>query len=151
MVTSGVRGAYVALRMNVLSSSLQALSTALALLMVGVVLGGCSAFSPDQPPVEGQTLAPLMIDLHLARAYAGLAGVDSIPGQRAQILQKHGVTEDQLQRTLDYYAEHPVEYEEIYTVVVDSLQQISIDLHRPDATTFPSLDSLEAARDSAGL
>ncbi|GIV60270.1 DUF4296 domain-containing protein [Rhodocaloribacter litoris] len=82
----------------------------------------CSSLSPDAPPVADSTLVEVFIDLHLAAARADLYR-DLPPGTRDSVLARHGLTPEEFEAAIRYYVEHPDAYVELYTRVLNRLNE----------------------------
>lgn len=96
----------------------------LKVLVVGVLLvvGGCSAFSSDDPPLPDTTVVALLADLRLAQSRAEVDA--SVPPHlNDSVFAAHGVSEQDYSAMMTYYAEHPDEYVDIYNAVLDRLNE----------------------------
>jgi hypothetical protein len=125
----------------------------LIVLAVAVLLPGCGMFSSGEPAVADSTMAPLLIELHLHRARAGFRSDDvprsAVDAARDSILQRYRVTQPELERTLDYYARNPDEYEEVYASVIDSLNVLRTTLSRVQLDSTASAESPSTVDTSA--
>lgn len=102
----------------------------LAALLSGLLVSGCSSFSPEEPPIPDSTFVRVLTEFHLASARAQ-TDQDSLPGVRDSILARYGVDETHLQAAIDYYSERPAAYESLYDAVLDSLSAYESELRRP--------------------
>ena len=92
----------------------------LALHLMGLKLPACSSLTGEPPPVPDSTMVEVLIELHLAEARAELYG--QLPeGLRDSALAKHGLTQREYERAVDYYTDHPVSYADLYDTVLDRL------------------------------
>lgn len=82
----------------------------------------CSSLSPETPPVQDSLLVEVLIDLHLATARANLYP-DLPPVPRDSVLAHHGLTPADYEAVLHYYTEHPDAYVELYTKVLNRLNE----------------------------
>ncbi|WP_456424510.1 DUF4296 domain-containing protein [Rhodocaloribacter sp.] len=94
----------------------------LAVLLLATVLPACSSFSSPEPPVADSTLVEVLIDLQLASARSDLYR-DVPPGTRDSVLADHGLTEADFEAAMRYYSEHPEAYVEIYTTVLNRINE----------------------------
>ena len=91
------------------------------LSLIGVTaLGACSAFEPDKAAVSDSTLVEVLVDFHIAGSRERL-GHEGPEGLRDSILALHGVEEEAFRASIDYYAEHPDEYVDLYRDVLDRI------------------------------
>lgn len=83
-------------------------------------LGACSPFLSEEAPLSDSTMVEVLIELHLARARHDIQ--QDLPSTlHAEILDAHGLTEQQFRETMAFYADHPTTYTEVYTRVMDRL------------------------------
>ncbi|MGC4056747.1 MAG: DUF4296 domain-containing protein [Chitinophagaceae bacterium] len=93
----------------------------------------------DKPPIPREQMAQILIDIHLAEAYAGILtkdsvhaavkvkNIDSLAVYYKEILQKHQVKADSFDSAFKWYRYHPALMDSLYERVVahfDSLQMI---------------------------
>lgn len=102
-----------------------------ALLAGAVFLGGCSSFSPEEPPVADSTFVRVLTEFHLVAAREQINQDSSLVGVRDSILKTYGVTQAELEAAMDYYDERPAAYELLYGAVLDSLNAYQSELRRP--------------------
>ncbi len=91
-------------------------------ILMAVLLSACSSFSTPEPPLSDSTLVEVLIDLTLTSARSDLYQ-DVPPGARDSVLASHGLTRDDFEAAMKYYAEHPEEYLELYTTVLNRLNE----------------------------
>lgn len=103
----------------------------MAALIGAVLLGGCSSFTAEEPPMADSTLVRVLTEFHLASAREQIQNDSSLVGLRDSILSTYGVTEAELQSAIDYYDERPGAYESLYGAVLDSLNAYQSELRRP--------------------
>ena len=88
------------------------------LLALGVFIAGCNG--NDEPPLSEETTITLLVEMHLLQGQRE-AGLDDLPS-RSDILEHYGVTEEEFEETLIYYAGRPDRYKQMYSQVMDTLQ-----------------------------
>ena len=92
----------------------------LALHLMGPALPACSSLTAEPPPVPDSTMVEVLVELHLAEARTELYG--RLPeGLRDSALAKHGLTQREYKRAVDYYTDHPTSYADLYDTVLDRL------------------------------
>lgn len=96
-------------------------------LTAGILSTSCSSKETKVEILPQDQLVAIMIEFYLAESRLGNLSIkqDSarmlfIPFEES-VLKKHGVTDSVLNRTYQYYFDHPSEMEKIYEVVLDSL------------------------------
>ena len=101
------------------------------LIIIGVVLlAACKPQTPKQF-IQPDEMEELLVDYHLAKAMAYNA-----PGNpdynftlyKAAVLQKHGVTEAELDSSLTYYYTRADRFESIYKRVAERLEHQAVEL-----------------------
>ncbi len=120
-----------------------ALAVAAGLALSALSLAGCSAVSPERPPLPDSTFTRVLVETHLmtARSRLDTAFPTSLPDS---ILQRHDVQREDLDATLRYYSERPSAFSSLYNGVIDTLNAIQQDRSR---SISPGTDrSEEAAR-----
>lgn len=105
-------------------------------------------------PVSEEQMAQILADIHIAEYYSQGKGdlpafkrnTDSLAAYYKSILQHHGISLDSFKMAYDWFAEHPVAMDSLYTHVLNNLEQVkSIYLKETDAdteTTQPVQDSV---------
>ena len=89
---------------------------ALAALMV--MLAGCGG--KERAPIADSTMVDLLLEFHLANARSEIIG--SYPAHlRDSIFARYGVDSTSYREASKYYAEHPEEYGQVYSRVLDRL------------------------------
>lgn len=91
-------------------------------------LFGCKT---DAPPLSMKQMSSILLDLHLAEAYAhhlpkdsmhrGLKNEDTLLYFNAQILKDHKTTQNELQTSLAWYQSRPELLDSIYEQVMNEL------------------------------
>ncbi|HET6566725.1 MAG TPA: DUF4296 domain-containing protein [Rhodothermales bacterium] len=102
-----------------LAGVLHAFMLVVAVSLVAM-LPACSSFHSGKPRVADSTLVSALADLHLVRARQQL-GYTVPPGLRDSILASHGMTARQYRHVVSYFAEHPDEYADLYSRVLDQV------------------------------
>ncbi len=95
--------------------------TLLAVLLAAM-LPACSSFSTPEPPVADSTLVEVLVELQLVSARSDLYR-DVPPGTRDSVLVRHGLTKADFEAAMRYYSEHPETFVEIYTNVLDRINE----------------------------
>ncbi len=95
-----------------------------------LMLGGCSSFSPEEPPVADSTLVRVLTEFHLVAAREQIQNDSTLIDLRDSILQTYSVREAELRAAMAYYDERPGAYESIYSDVLDSLSAYQSELRR---------------------
>lgn len=94
-------------------------------------LMACSS-QPKVNVLSPAKLEPVILDLQLAEAYANGTNVtrdahavssqhDSFALYRLRILNKHGISEQEYTRSMEWYSEHPDQLDSMYTHVLTKL------------------------------
>lgn len=108
-----------------------------------VLLLGCNN-KPEKEPIVRQKMAEILLDIHLAEAYAGvMSGVDTsanskITGKNldtlarsyASVLAHHQTSYSDFQNALQWYHLHPSNLDSVYALVLpklDSLKTIHLE------------------------
>ncbi len=112
---------------------------------------GCDS-APDneeKPPLEKRQFTALMIDVQLAegmktqKIFVTKKNPGAINMLYEDIFAKHGVTEEEFQKTFRYYRERPELFEVVYEQVLDSLSKLDVEVkqeygqylkHKKDST-----------------
>jgi len=89
------------------------------------VLSACSSGNQDDSPVSDSTLVEVLADLQLATARAQRYG-DLPPAIRDTILVQHGLDSTRFKAAIKFYADHPDRYVELYTAVLNRLNESDI-------------------------
>lgn len=104
------------------------------LVLVGsLALSSCSS---DTAPVPRAQMAVVLRDIHLAEAWAGLAGPDSLrsPASRRNldslstyysvILARHKLSQQEFSAAYAWYKAHPTELDSVYARVLPMLNEL---------------------------
>lgn len=94
------------------------------LILVSLVLAAVSCSDRPKDVLSESEMVDLLTDMALAEAYSSSSGSRS-EGREAlleAVLKKHGVTQAQLDSTLEYYGRNIDEYDKIYEKVEKNLQ-----------------------------
>jgi len=86
--------------------------------------------------ISEKHMADVLVDIHLAESALRVGNTQkTMPGdstyQRSQFLEvfdKHRITPDEFRKSLSYYAAHISKLDEIYTEVIDRLNQMESEL-----------------------
>lgn len=88
--------------------------------------------------IPEKKLIPLLVDLYLLQGsfhspvvFRNYGGIDST-ALFGNLFEKHGVTREELDRTLDYYSARPDKLEKIYQKLLVQLTQLETKLQEPD-------------------
>lgn len=103
--------------------------TRAAALALTLLLGafGCAKEGKPRGLLTKEQMVTLMADMYLAEQKLSTVGVprDSVilimNEMSTLIFEKSGTADSVFRMSFDYYLQHPVEMEEIYTVLIDSL------------------------------
>jgi hypothetical protein len=104
-------------------------------LIVGVLLStltfsGCKRDPIPKGALKKQKFEEVLLDVHLAEAISNnrrqykMDSLQSDALYRA-VLEKHGVTEEQMKTTILYYSRHPKEYDKIYSDVLSKISMMT--------------------------
>lgn len=108
-------------------------------LLLCITLAGSVALwscSSDDAPVSRAQMADVLRDIHLAEAWAGLAGPDSLrsPSSRrnldslatyySAILAKYKLSQQQFSSAYAWYKAHPTELDSVYARVLPMLNEL---------------------------
>jgi hypothetical protein len=103
------------------------------LFIVIFLISGCSSH-PKGPPGKGimnkNSFVDLLVDIHFYEGvYSATEGITSYHPDMSHdtvdyyqgIFEKHGVTREEFQKSLNYYSYSPSQFERLYTRVIDEL------------------------------
>jgi hypothetical protein len=100
---------------------------------------GCTNKKPipsDMLPED--TLVNIIVDMHLGDAILLQPNVQSLPyvinkqEYYFSILKKHSITKEIFEKNINFYANHPEEYDLIYEKVIEELSTIQGNILKPD-------------------
>lgn len=100
-----------------------------------IVFASCT--HPEARPrdlLSEAKMVEVMVDVHLFEALAEGKNIfdDSlaifVASNYAEIFSKHGIKEEQFQRTFDYYEHNPAKMDELMTKVIDELSKIEAEV-----------------------
>jgi hypothetical protein len=96
-------------------------------LVAGLVCFSCGKEERPKDILAEEQLTEIMIEFYLgeARLNRFVIPYDSanklfIPFEKS-VLKKHGVSDSSLQKTYQYYFDHPKQLQKVYEIVIDSL------------------------------
>lgn len=102
----------------------------IVLLLFAAALVGCHREKLPEGVLSHEAMVDFLTDAYMLEAnYAIETGYnyDSIPagamGAYDQLLTKHGLNKDNVQRSLKYYAEHPDVYAKMHDEVLERIKQ----------------------------
>lgn len=88
-----------------------------------LLLAACGSKKLPEGVIDRDRMVPLLVDVYLTEAYYGVEtsysyNYDSLSPEMVRayedLLAKHGITADELETSLDYYAHHPEQYNAIH-------------------------------------
>ncbi|MCQ2234942.1 MAG: DUF4296 domain-containing protein [Paludibacteraceae bacterium] len=104
----------------------------IAFFSASIAMSSCK---PDvgKPELSKDKMVRLLIDVHLAQAYASrssMTNTSEIDHNQLyrSVLDKHGVTEAQFDSSVAWYARNANDYKAIYNIVKDSLKRRQLKL-----------------------
>ena len=107
----------------------------LLLPLVCLLLLAATSCRQQQHPadvLDAHTMADFLTDLYLVEGYYAVesqyrfdAASPEILGACNDVLEKHHVTRERVEKSFDYYSQHPEEYEKIQREVAARIEQIS--------------------------
>ncbi|SNT36194.1 protein of unknown function [Ekhidna lutea] len=99
-------------------------------LTVLVIVCSCTGSNVPEDLINREKMVKVMTEIHLLESKISnlyLADGDSIQvvydHYEKLLFQDLGITQDQYERSFNYYVDNPNEFEKIYTTVVDSLME----------------------------
>lgn len=92
------------------------------LLGLLVLVAGCTGLTDEEPPVADSTMVDVLIELHLRDARLKEYG-DLPAGLQDSLYRRYGVTREEYEAALDYYAFHPEAYTALYDSITGHLRQ----------------------------
>jgi len=98
----------------------------LPLILAVALLGttaACTLLEEEQPPLDEDTLVVVIADLHLLEARADLEDETLPPAARDSLFAYHGISVQEYEAAVSYYAERPRAYNALYRRVVDRLRE----------------------------
>lgn len=109
------------------------------LLMAVIVFTGCDDKQIPPDLIDEETYINLLIEFHLARAYAISAPGDSvkIDSLNRKILKEYGINAGQFKRTHEYYQAQIDEQNERISTAIDRLKMEKIEKKDSSATEQP--------------
>ena len=99
-------------------------------LTVLVILCACSTDQTPKDLIEQEKMIMVMTEIHLLETK--IKSINISPQDSTQAVFDHyerllfedfGISQDQYERSFNYYVDHPNEFEKIYSAVVDTLMQ----------------------------
>jgi hypothetical protein len=107
----------------------------LAIPLLGLMLLATTACKHDQRPadvLDAAVMADFLTDLYLIEGqyavesqYRFDAASPEILGACSDLLEKHHITRERVEKSFDYYSQHPEEYKSIQTEVVSRLEKLN--------------------------
>ncbi len=94
---------------------------------LGFVTTGCDNEEVPEGILPKEQLTNIMIDFYLSESRLNGYSISKDSARKLfipyedSVLMKYGVSDSALQKTYQYYFDHPIELEKIYEVVIDSL------------------------------
>lgn len=86
-----------------------------------MLLVACGGKSLPDGVIDHERMVPLLVDIYIAEAYFGVETsyqYDSLTPEMLRayddLLARHGVTGEELDASVDYYSQHPEEYNAIH-------------------------------------
>lgn len=99
-------------------------------LTVLVIVCACSRSEAPDDLIGQEKMASLMIEIHLLEAKVNNTTIEPADSTQAvyehlerKIFDKLEISQEQYERSFNYYVDRPNEFEKIYAVVVDSLME----------------------------
>lgn len=102
-------------------SGARAASWTAAAALCLLVLAGCERSAG--PPIADSLFVEILTDLHIAEAEVAMRE-DADAALRDSVLDAHGTTTGRFEETLEFYANDPEAYLEIYNAVINRLNQM---------------------------
>ncbi len=104
--------------------------------IVMAFLYGCGSdvVQEEKPPIDQDMFTALMIDVQLAegmktqKIFVTKKNPGAINMLYEDIFAKHGVTEEEFQKTFTFYRERPGLFEVVYEQVLDSLSKLDVEV-----------------------
>lgn len=97
-------------------------------LTVLVIVCSCTSSGTPEDLIDPPKMVEVMIEIHLLDAK--INNVPVVPSDSTQAVYEHyekllfkdlGITQEQYERSFNYYVDNPNDFEKIYTAVVDTL------------------------------
>ena len=99
-------------------------------LTVLIILAACTSSDRPEDLIEREQMAKIIMKIHILEAKINHTPIDpydsiqSVYNHFEKLLfQDFNITQEQYERSFNYYVDHPTEFEKIYVAVVDSLMQ----------------------------
>jgi len=89
-----------------------------------------------------EKLTPILVDMHIADATLISQQLDNeesrFKGENyyEMVFKKHNITRNQFNKSIKFYARHPVQYEEIYDDVIATLSYRQGEISKLDSIEF---------------
>lgn len=106
--------------------------TILAALLFVVLVASCS--EKELPHLSRDTMAKVLADIHLSEVYGTMVNdslhksvnrnMDSIAVYYKSILAHHNVTMEEFKSSIDWYSDHPSDFDSVYIEVQNQLIQL---------------------------
>ncbi len=99
----------------------------------------CSLPEYNQVPADvlsENKMQDILKDIHLAEGYLSInpspgdSNLRKAKGFYELIYKKHGVTETDFQKSMDYYCEHPVLLDSVYSKLIINLSEMETNLRK---------------------
>lgn len=100
------------------------------LLCLLLGLWSCSSDKKPEGVIPDDTMVPILAEMHLASAYFSVEYTDdslaysqAINYTQKQVLDKHGITFKQFEKSIAYYTDYPERFKGIYERVIQQLDK----------------------------
>lgn len=94
------------------------------------VLYSCGSDKMPEGIIPEDTMVPILVEMHLASAYFSVEFTDdsiayseAIDYTQKQVLDKHGITYKQFEKSIAYYTDYPEKFRAIYERVIQQLDK----------------------------
>ena len=109
---------------------------------INFILLGCNQIDKEKSElINKDSLINIIVDMHMSEAVLMEPAIQAKqfvinkPEYFNFVLNKHTVSKEYFQKSLDYYSQNPEEYEKMYEIVIEKITTLQGD--------FLSLDSLK--------
>ncbi len=99
-------------------------------LTVLVIVCSCSSVNAPEDLIGEEQMVKVMTEIHILEAKMSKIIVEPIDSTQAvynhyekMLFEELGITQEQYERSFNYYVDNPGEFEKIYNAVVDTLMQ----------------------------
>ncbi len=98
------------------------------ILIASLLLITCQKGQESEASIPKEKFVKILVDMHLADGMITAGGLNKKKGKEAttslynHVFKKHSVTRHDFEQTVAFYCQHPEQYKEVYSKVIQSLK-----------------------------